>query len=111
MEVHAKVLIYSLGLIILLFYSSVMVTLRGFGTFNISGSLYTSDLFDTLFDETEFPIMICDGILVYFGIQVELNDPTLELFTENCYASESDDPYADVVHYNMIVNGYVVGVG
>ena len=95
----------------LLFYSSVSVTVRGFGTFNITASLYKSDLFVTLFDENEFPLMICDGILIYLGIQVALNDPTLELFTENCYASESDDPYADVVHYNMIVNGYVVGVG
>ncbi|XP_077977099.1 uncharacterized protein LOC144432706 [Glandiceps talaboti] len=85
----------------------VLVTLKGFGTFNITASLYTSDNFLILFNEDAFPLMICDGVLIYFGIQVDLNDPTLELFTEDCYASESDDPNANVVKYDMIINGCI----
>ncbi|XP_077980104.1 uncharacterized protein LOC144435382 [Glandiceps talaboti] len=83
----------------------VLVTLRGFGTFNITATLYTNDSFTTLFNENDFPLMICDGVFICFGIRVELHDPTLVLFAEECYASESEDPHAIGPHYEMISNG------
>ncbi|XP_077981679.1 uncharacterized protein LOC144436700 [Glandiceps talaboti] len=83
----------------------VLVTLRGFGTFNITASLYTNSTFTILFNEKDFPLMICDGVLICFGIRVELHDSSLELAAEECYASESDDPQAPVTQYPIITNG------
>ncbi|XP_077977696.1 oncoprotein-induced transcript 3 protein-like [Glandiceps talaboti] len=86
---------------------SVMVTLQGFGSFNITASLFKTQEFkeSDLFDEKDFPIMICDGVLIYFGLQVNIRDTNLELFTEECYASENVDPNADVAKHYMIVDG------
>ncbi|XP_077977697.1 uncharacterized protein LOC144433262 [Glandiceps talaboti] len=86
---------------------SVLVTLRGFGTFNVTASLYDSDAFLTLFDEADFPLRICKDVLIYFGIHVELNINTLELFIENCYATESEDPHANVDRHYMITDGCI----
>ncbi|XP_077979849.1 uncharacterized protein LOC144435157 [Glandiceps talaboti] len=83
----------------------VLVTLQGFGTFNITATLYTDGTFITLFNENDFPLMICDGVFICFGIRVELHDPSLELFAEECYASESEDPQGMGPHYEMITNG------
>nr|XP_006825660.1 PREDICTED: oncoprotein-induced transcript 3 protein-like [Saccoglossus kowalevskii] len=85
---------------------SVTVTLKGFGTFNITASLYVTNLFTELFNIDNFPIMVCDGVIIYFGIQLVSNDASLEMFVENCYASESDDPHdPGSTHFPLIVDG------
>ncbi|XP_077990554.1 uncharacterized protein LOC144444877 [Glandiceps talaboti] len=84
----------------------MLINFVGFGTFMPSGKLYSNDTFTgPVNPTTDFPIEICDGTLIYFGIVVDTVDDGLELFAKNCYISESENPESSATTYDFIVDG------
>ncbi|XP_077980627.1 uncharacterized protein LOC144435859 [Glandiceps talaboti] len=77
----------------------------GIGTFSAVTSLYTNDTFTALLNPaTDYPVEICNGTLIYFGIAIDTNDGDLELFVKNCFMSESVNPGLSPT-YDFITDG------
>ncbi|XP_077999636.1 ZP domain-containing protein-like [Glandiceps talaboti] len=65
----------------------------GFGTFSVEATLYRDESFTTILDpNTDFPVEVCDGSLVYFGISVDNEDNMVAEGIKSCVLSDSSGP-------------------
>ncbi|XP_077977436.1 oncoprotein-induced transcript 3 protein-like [Glandiceps talaboti] len=87
----------------------ILIHYMGFGTYNTSATLYTDATFTaTLEPATDFPVEICDGTLIYFGITVDNDEAFLEMLVKNCFISMSNDPGNPLPKYDYITDGCLV---